>query len=195
MVAQGTNDGGSNMNRERRTANGDQSPNGFTTKQTRYPKQDSPRRFNKPDGESRYDKSEGQGRYGKPEGGNRYSRGEGTTSRYGRGEGGYTGKPYDKNRSFNSAPKFSGKDEDEEDNSRRSRPSRPKESKPGVAIPDKNKVQLRIEKEQKSMKKKQQNKKKESTRPQPKVKRANNINYTKNYANGDYDDYDDYYDL
>lgn len=167
MVTQGTNDGGSNMNRERRTANGDKSPNGYAAKQTRYPKQDGPRRFNKPDGESRY----------------------------GRGEGGYSGKPYDKNRSYNSAPKFSGKDEDEEDNSRRSRPSRPKESKPGVAIPDKNKVQLRIEKEQKSMKKKQQNKKKESTRPQPKVKRANNVNYTKNYANGDYDDYEDYYDL
>ena len=54
---------------------------------------------------------------------------------------------------------------------------------------------LRIEKEQKTMKKKQQNKKKESNRPQPKVKRANNVNYTRNYANGDYDDYEDYYDM
>ena len=53
---------------------------------------------------------------------------------------------------------------------------------------------LRLEKEQKSMKKKQQTKKKESNRPQPKVKRANNVNYTRSYANGDYDDYDDYYD-
>jgi hypothetical protein len=54
---------------------------------------------------------------------------------------------------------------------------------------------LRLEREQKSIKKKQ-NKKKESNRPQQRVKRANNINYTKSYANGDFDDmFDDYDDL
>lgn len=102
------------------------------------------------------------------------------------------GKPksdsFDRNRGYN---KFSNKDDDEEDNSRRSKPMRPKESKPSVAIPDKDKTMLRLEKEQKTMKKKQQTKKKESSRPQPKVKRANNVNYTRNYANGDYDDYYD----
>lgn len=102
----------------------------------------------------------------------------------------YKNDRYDKNKSYN-GPKFSGKDEDDEDLGRRSKPSRPKESKSGVAIPDKNKVMLRHEKEQKSMKKKQQSKKKESNRPQPKQKRSNNINYTKNYANGDYEDYYD----
>ena len=108
-----------------------------------------------------------------------------TTGRYGKPEGNRSGRPeqrFDKNRGYSSAPKFSGKDEDEEDNGRRSKPSRPKESKPSVAIPDKNKTMLRIEKEQKTMKKKQQSKKKESNRPQPKVKRANNVNYTRNYA-------------
>ena len=115
-------------------------------------------------------------------------------------EGGRPNRPdrperSDRSRGYNSAPRFSGKDEDDEDNSRRSRPSKPKESKPSVAIPDKNKTMLRLEKEQKSIKKKQQTKKKESNRPQPKVKRANNVNYTRNYANGDYDDYDEYYDF
>ena len=52
---------------------------------------------------------------------------------------------------------------------------------------------LRLEKEQKTMLKKQ-NKKKETSRPQPKQKRSNNVNYTKNYNNGAYDDYEDFYD-
>lgn len=101
---------------------------------------------------------------------------------------------FDKGKNYNSAPRFSGKDDDDDEGARRNRPSRPKESKTGVSIPDKSKIQLRLEKEQKSMKKKQQSKRKESTRPQPRVKRSNNVNYTKNYANGDYDDYEDYYD-
>ena len=108
----------------------------------------------------------------------------------------YSVKPdkphYDKKKTYSS---FSGKDDDDEDNSRRSRSYKPKESKPAVAIPDKDKTMLRIEKEQKTIKKKQQSKKKESNRPQQKVKRANNINYTRSYANGDYDDYEDYYDV
>ena len=98
------------------------------------------------------------------------------------------------NRNYGGAPKFPKKDEDEEDRGRRSKPSRPKESKPTIAIPDKNKVQMRLEKEQKSVKKKQNNKKRESSRPQPKQKRSSNINYTKNYANGAYDDYEDFDD-
>ncbi|MBD5097809.1 MAG: hypothetical protein HDT40_12620 [Lachnospiraceae bacterium] len=98
--------------------------------------------------------------------------------------GGYGNKSY--------TPRYSpkDKDDDEEENGRRSRPSRPKDNKSSVSIPDKNKTMLRLEKEQKSIKKKQ-NKKRESSRPQPKVKRANNVNYTRSYANGDYDDYFD----
>ena len=91
----------------------------------------------------------------------------------------------------NYTPRYSPRDkDDEEENVRRSRPSRPKDNKSSVSIPDKNKTMLRLEKEQKSIKKKQ-NKKRESSRPQPKVKRANNVNYTRSYANGDYDDYFD----
>lgn len=204
MAAQGTYEGGSNTDRERRTPNGARTQGGYSGKPTgdRYPKKDGQNRFSKPaDGQSRYGKSgDGQNRYNRPEGDRpRGPRPDGDRPRGprpdgGRPDGGYAKKPYDKNRSYNSVPKFAGKDEDEEDNSRRSKSFRPKENKPSVSIPDKNKVQIRIEKEQKSMMKKQ-NKKKESNRPQPKVKRANNVNYTKNYANGDYDDYEDYYDL
>lgn len=201
MATQGTYEGGSNTNRERRTTNGAKTQGGYSGKPngSRYPKQDGQNRFSKPaDGQSRYGKSgDGQSRYNRPEGDRPRGprpEGAGSNPRFNKGEGGYEKKPYDKNRSYNSVPKFSGKDEDEEDNGRRSKSFRPKENKPSVSIPDKNKVQIRIEKEQKSMMKKQ-NKKKESNRPQPRVKRANNVNYTKNYANGDYDDYEDYYDL
>lgn len=167
MATQGTNDNGSNMNRNK---NGGSFKSDYSGKR----QHSEEKRFNKPDGSRN-----NAGKFAKSEG-----------SRSGRPE-----QRFDKNRGYSSASKFSGKDEDDEDNSRRSKPSRPKESKPSVAIPDKNKTMLRIEKEQKTMKKKQQSKKKESNRPQPRVKRANNVNYTRNYANGDYDDYEDYYDM
>lgn len=52
----------------------------------------------------------------------------------------------------------------------------------------------RLEREQKTIKKKEESKKKtEKQRPQQKVKRANNVNYTKAYENGMYDDYEDMY--
>ena len=87
------------------------------------------------------------------------------------------------------------KDDDEADNGRRSKPMRPKENKQQTIQLDKTRTQLRFEKEQKTVKKKQAgNKKKESSRPQVKVKRANNINYTKEYLNGAFDDYEDYYE-
>lgn len=215
MAAQGTYEGGSNTDRERRTPNGARTQGGYSGKPSgdRYPKKDGQNRFSKPaDGQSRYGRQDGDRPRGprpdgdrprgpRPDGDRpRGPRPDGDRPRGprpdgGRPDGGYAKKPYDKNRTYNSAPKFPNKDEDEEDNSRRSKSFRPKENKPSVSIPDKNKVQIRIEKEQKSMMKKQQNKKKESNRPQPKVKRANNVNYTKNYANGDYDDYEDYYDM
>ena len=79
--------------------------------------------------------------------------------------------------------------------SRSSRPQRDK-SQGSVAQPDKAKTALRFEKEQKTMKKKSegsfQQKEKKSQRPQPKQHRQNNINYTRAFLNGDFDD--DYYD-
>ncbi len=167
MATQGTNDSGSNMNKNR---GGNSSKAGYAGKRQNF-------------GERRGTKQEG---------------GYSSSGRRGKPDENRTGRPdqrFDKPKSYNNMPKFSGKDEDDEDNGRRSKPTRPKESKPSVSIPDKNKTMLRIEKEQKTMKKKQQSKKKESNRPQPKVKRANNVNYTRNYANGDYDDYEDYYDM
>lgn len=186
MVTQGTNDSGSNMNRGRNgNGNGPRNNNGYGAR--------NPRTENKgPRSEFRNDR-QGEGRGEKPRF-QKTSDGGNFQKKFDRNEGnGYNkSERYDRNKNYNSVPRFPNKDEDEEDNGRRSKPSRPKENKPSVAIPDKNKVQLRLEKEQKSMKKKQQSKKKESARPQPRVKRSNNVNYTKNYANGDYDDYEDY---
>ncbi len=190
MVTQGTNDGGSNTNRNR--SGGSKSNHaGYQTKGgvhgagrngghsgDRYESKGTDRTERHNDRGPRYTKNDGAG---------------GGQMRYSREDGNRTNRPYDKGRGFNSSQRFSGKDEDDEDKGRRSKPSHPKENKSGAAIPDKNKVMLRLEKEQKSMKKKQ-NRKKESSRPQPRVKRSNNVNYTKNYANGDYDDYEDYYD-
>ena len=131
-------------------------------------------REKRPGGGTRFQKSDRSGapRGDRQAGGDRPPRGNGNRSY---GEKSYGDRPYG-------------------DRGRRSKPSRPKESKPTIAIPDKNKVQMRLEKEQKSVKKKQNNKKRESSRPQPKQKRSSNINYTKNYANGAYDDYEDFDD-
>ena len=66
--------------------------------------------------------------------------------------------------------------------------------------PDKFEYIKSIEREKKTIQKKQQETKKkaEVPKPVPKVKRANSINYTREYENGKYadheDDYDDTYD-
>lgn len=165
MVTQGTNEGGSKMNRNRGT-NGPR--NGYNAR--------------RPGSRDGHDENRARGTRGDGKSGNR----SGSYQNH-------SGKPdrYERNKGYGIS-KFAGKDEDEDDQGRRNKPARPKESKPGAAISDKNKAMIRLEKEQKNMKKKQQTKKKESNRPMPKQKRSNNINYTKNYANGDYDDY---YDL
>ncbi|MDD6401783.1 MAG: hypothetical protein PUG10_09285 [Lachnospiraceae bacterium] len=181
MLTQGTNERGSNTNKNR---------NVRTPKEGYAGRRPGSGYGSRPEGgrnESREDRPNKGGN-------NRFSRqGQANDSaRFGKNDNNHYGKSdYDKNRGYNRG--FSGKDEDEENNGRRSKPSRPKESKPGVAIPDKNKTMLRLEKEQKTMLKKQ-NKKKETSRPQPKQKRSNNVNYTKNYNNGAYDDYEDFYD-
>ena len=197
MATQETNEGGSGMNK----TGGQKTTYTRTFRNESKREKGDGRKFEKGDRPVRNDRGERPERGDRPPrtdrtgGYQKQDNGQGGKPRYNKTEGGRPPKSdhYDKNRGYNSQPRFPNKDEDDEDNSRRSKPSRPKESKPTVSIPDKNKVQLRLEKEQKSMKKKQ-SKKKESNRPPPKVKRANNVNYTKNYANGDYDDYDDYYD-
>jgi len=195
VATQETNEGGSGMNKN----NGQRSSYTRSFRNENKREKVDGRRFDKGDKSERADRGERTERTDRPPRTDRgsYQRQDGSQGgkpRYNKNEGGRATRPdhYDKNKGY-SQPRFPNKDEDDEDNSRRSKSSKPKESKPSVSIPDKNKVQLRLEKEQKSMKKKQ-TKKKESSRPQPKVKRANNVNYTKNYANGDYDDYDDYYD-
>ena len=108
--------------------------------------------------------NKGQGRYfdreKKPGGGTRFPRPDRQShgDRQTKGERTYRGdKPYGDrpprnerpNRNYGGAPKFPKKDEDEEDKGRRSKPSRPKENKPNVVNPEKNKDQMRLEKEQK----------------------------------------------
>lgn len=164
MVTQGTNENGSNKKRNYSKTN---------------------------EGERRYAKPGGDGKkVNRPDGGYRgkgYSRSDSQgNNRFGNAQ------RYDKKKNY--APRFPSKDEDDEDNSRRSHSSRPKETKSGVAIPEKDKTKLRLEMEKKKKKSKQQNREKGSNRPQPRLKRQNNVNYTRSYANGDYDDYEDYYD-
>ena len=188
MATEGTRDGSSSMNR------------GQGKYFDREKRQGGGTRFQKPDrpAASRGDRPAGgdrQPRANKPYGDK--SRGDRPYGDRSRGDKPYGDRPPRNerpNRNYGGAPKFPKKDEEEEDRSRRSKPTHPKESKPTVSIPDKNKVQMRLEKEQKSVKKKQNNKKRESNRPQPRQKRSNNINYTKNYANGAYDDYEDFDD-
>lgn len=144
MATEGTREGGSSMNRG----------------QGKYFDREK-----RPGGGTRFQKSDRSGapRGDRQAGGDRPPRGNGNRSY---GEKSYGDRPYGDrpprnerpNRNYGGAPKFPKKDEDEEDRGRRSKPSRPKESKPTIAIPDKNKVQMRLEKEQKSVKKKQNNK-------------------------------------
>ena len=179
MATQGTNENGSSMNKGR---NGNDFKKPYQGRRTNGERTEDGKRYSKGEGRS----GDRNGKFSKP--------GTNQNSKYNHHDGSRPTRPDRGGKGYNSVPKFAGKDDEEEDTGRRSKPSRPKESKPSVSIPDKNKTMMRLEKEQKGIKKKQQSKKKESSRPQPKVKRANNVNYARNYANGDYDDYDDYYD-
>lgn len=185
MVTQGTNDGSSGMNKGRNTS-GPKNAGHQVKSSQKEAKTDDRRGPKAQKGEF----GNGAGKAERNDGKGKFQRGEYKTRQAGNGNHQVKPERYDRSRNYNTTPKFSGKDDDDEDSARRSRQSRPKENKQGVSIPDKNKVQIRLEKEQKSMKKKQQSKKRESQRPQPRIKRSNNINYTKNYANGDYDDYE-----
>lgn len=101
--------------------------------------------------------------------------------RKGPGKGGQT---YDKDsdyekKEFRKKPQASNRDKD-----------KPKEQQP-----DKMEVVKRLEKEKKAMQKKNQGSKKKNqqARPQIRVKRTNNIDWTKEYENDSFDDDDMYY--
>ena len=84
------------------------------------------------------------------------------------------------------------KDKDEEDKPVR-RPKQTKsDSKPKEQQPDKFEIINRLEKEKKAMKKKYDESKKEnrSQRHQMKPKRSGNVDWTREYENGSYDDDD-----
>ena len=104
-----------------------------------------------------------------------------------------------KNRYQNS---FQPKDKDEEYDSkpRMSKPRRSQKNDELAKIkeqqPDKLVIMKKLEKEQKAMKKKSEEKRKtQSSKPMPKQKRSKNINYTRQYENGMYEDYEDWYEF
>lgn len=80
----------------------------------------------------------------------------------------------------------------------RGKPSAPaKETKVKEQQPDKFEIINRLEKEKKVMKKKTDSNRKakaQNARPQVKVKRTNNIDWTKEYENDSFDDDDTFYD-
>lgn len=89
------------------------------------------------------------------------------------------------------------KDEDEERRPFHSKPRRTEKNDELAKIKeqqsDKLLIMKKLEKEQKAMKKKSEEKKK-SQRPVQKQKRSNNINYTRQYEDGMFEDYEDWYD-
>ncbi len=135
---------------------------------------------------------------------------QGKTGSYGKGQNGERprrdGKDGRENREFRRdngryQNSFKPKDKDEEYDSkpRMSKPRRTEKNDDLARIkeqqPDKIIIMKKLEKEQKAMKKKSEEKKRtQSSRPMPKQKRSKNINYTRQYENGMYEDYDDWYE-
>lgn len=88
-----------------------------------------------------------------------------------------------------------GKDDDYDgrrNNESKKRMSAPSKDRAKDQQPDKMDIVKRLEKEKKAMQKKKQDSKKkmQSARPQKRVKRTNNIDWTKEYENDSYDDDD-----
>ena len=95
------------------------------------------------------------------------------------------------NKSFDKSGGF-GKDKDEDDKPVR-RPKQTKtDSKPKEQQPDKLEIINRLEKEKKAMKKKYDESKKENKpqKHQSRPKRSGNVDWTREYENGSYDDDD-----
>lgn len=87
------------------------------------------------------------------------------------------------------------KDADYEKKDMHRKASAPAREKPKEQTTDKMEVVKRLEKEKKAMQKKNQSKKTQQSRPQVRIKRTNNIDWTKEYENDSYDDDDMYYDF
>ncbi len=141
------------------------------------------RPYNRENGEGRpsrsYNRENGEGRPPRP-----YNRenGEGRPSR-----------PYNNDRPRNNNYMMD-KDKDEEQPKRRSEPRRTqdKEARFMEQQPDKFDIINRLEKEKKAMQRKEEEKKKNSkpARAVARPKRSNNIDWTREYENGSYDDDD-----
>ena len=87
------------------------------------------------------------------------------------------------------------KDSDYDKRETHRRPS-PVKEKPKEQQTDKMEVVKRLEKEKKAVQKKKQNtKKNQQARPQVRVKRTNNIDWTREYENDSFDDDDMYYNF
>lgn len=152
-------------------------------------------------GRSNEGRREGQSRKeGQPR---REFSGKGDSSRTyqsGKGKGGEraAGKPGLK-KDFQKGPRNNqfydkDKDSDYEKKEVRKKPQSSSKDKVKEQQPDKMEVVKRLEKEKKAMQKKSQDKKKnQSARPQVRVKRTNNVDWTREYENDSFDDDDMYY--
>ena len=155
------------------------------------------RPYNRENGEGRpsrpYNRENGEGR---PSGPYNRENGEGRPSRpYNRENGeGRPSRPYNNDRPRNNNYMMD-KDKDEEQPKRRSDPRRVQD-KDTARIkeqqPDKFDIINRLEKEKKAMQRKEEEKKKNSkpARAVARPKRSNNIDWTREYENGSYDDDD-----
>lgn len=104
----------------------------------------------------------------------------------------FTGnKPYKKNNDRNYSNPYD-KDSDEDSRpQRRQTAGKDRDNKIKEQQPDKIEIMNRIEKEKKAMQKKQAERRNaRSVRPQARPKRTNNIDWTREYENGSYDDDD-----
>lgn len=135
--------------------------------------------------------------------------GDGTSRGMRQGNGNRNSGPYNKNNESKPGNKFNGnkpykknfndrnrvnpydKDSDEDSRPQRRQPPANKENKVKEQQPDKIEIINRIEKEKKAMQKKQaERKNSKPARMQTRPKRTNNIDWTREYENGSYDDDD-----
>lgn len=109
---------------------------------------------------------------------------------YKNSEGSNGNKPFKKK--YNDRNYANSYDKDEDENVRPQRKqTASKEGKPKEQQPDKIEIMNRIEKEKKAMQKKQaERKNSKPARMQNRPKRTNNIDWTREYENGSYDDDD-----
>lgn len=113
-------------------------------------------------------------------------------------EGNRDYKPRDNQRSAYGRGGFGGMKDKDADYENEKRKFAPRESKPKEKQPEKAVLTNRFEKEKKAVQKKSEANRKGkpgSSKPQVRVKRTNNIDWTREYENDSYDDDDTYYDF